>query len=262
MRRLILLLLCLSSHAYALYNGNPSLPMMPEAGLLISKNFWLGLKVGYELDWVYDRKLKMENQHLKHFKKHAYRFESLSNFGVLTLNFADRVEFYTTLGEMFCELSHRPFPDTKISYHTDNHFAWGVGGRAILAYWGDLQVSVNAAYLQSMPSLSSLRVNHIFFSTRDTEFDFSQWQVGFGASYRLAWFIPYIGIDYSDFRTRIDHLDAIDEWIPNSHVTFKDTYPIGIFLGVGFSPRWAFNVNVEARFINENALSVSADFKF
>jgi hypothetical protein len=204
----------------------------------------------------------MEGHHLGHCKKSVYRFETFGHFGVVTLNFNDRVELFSTLGTLNCELSHHPFSNIKISYHTDAHFAWGVGGRAILAYWGDLQVGVNAAYLQSTPSLSSLRMNEKAYSTHHTEFDFTQWQVGIGTSYRFPWVVPYIGVDYSNFRTRIEHLNSISAVIPSSHVTFKDTYPCGIFLGVGFAPHRAFNLNLEARFINENALSLSTDLKF
>lgn len=255
-------LLFLSIKGFALYNGNPSLPMMPEVGAFIPKEVWFGIKGGYEFDFVYDRKLRMEGQHLKHCKKSVHTFESLSNFGVLTFNFNDRVELFTTLGEMSFEIKHTPLSQKKITYHTPAHFTWGVGGRAILAYWGDIQVSVNSAYLQSTPTLSSLKVGNQSYSTRHTEFDFTQWQVGMGVSYRVQWFIPYIGFDFSNFRTRIEHLSSIEFLIPDQHVTFKDSYPCGIFLGFGLSPHRAFNVNFEARFINENAISVSADFKF
>jgi major outer membrane protein len=258
----IVALLLLSAQGFSLYNGNPSLPMMPEVGAFIPRDVWFGIKGGYEFDFVYDRKLHMEGQHLKHYKKSVHTFESVSNFGVFTLNFNDRVEVFTTLGSMSFDICHNPLSQKKISYHTPSHFTWGVGGRAILAYWGDLQVSVNSAYLQSKPTLSSLRVGDKSFSTRHTEFDFTQWQVGFGVSYRLRWFIPYIGADFCDFRTRIDHLRSIEFLIPNEHVTFKESYPVGIFFGFGLSPDRAFNVNFEARFINENAVSASADFKF
>lgn len=264
MRRFLFLLpfVLWSTGAFGLYNGNPSLPMMPETGAFISREAWFGVKIGYELDYVYDRKLRMQGQHLEHSSKKVHTFNSLRNFGVLTLNFSDRVEIFSTLGVMSCDLSHTPFSDTKISYKTDSAFAWGVGGRAILAYWGDIQVSVNAAYLQSTPSLSSLRVGSSTYSTHGTEFDYTEWQIGMGVSYRFSWFIPYIGADFSNFRTRIEDLDSIRATLPSRHATFKDVYPCGIFLGFGLSPNRAFSVNFEARFINENAVSVTADFKF
>lgn len=248
--------------AFALYNGNPSLPMMPETGAFIPKECWFGMKAGYEMDFVYDRKLHMDGHHLGHCSRRVHQFESLSNFGVVTFNFNDRVEIFGNLGSMSCEISHRPFSNTKISYHSSSHFAWGVGGRAILAYWGDLQLSVNAAYVATDSSLSSLKVNSKSFSTRHAEFDLREWQVGIGVSWRLRWFVPYLGADFSDFRARIDHLNSIKFLIPGNHITVKDSYPCGIFSGLGFSPSRAFNVNLEARFINENAVTLSTDFKF
>lgn len=260
--RLIFLLLLMPLSAIALYNGNPSLPMMPEEGLFISKEHWLGLKAGYEFNRVYDRKLHMEGQHLEHCTKKVQKYESLSNFGLVTLNFNDRAELFGSLGSLSSEISHHPFSDTKISYHSGTNFAWGVGGRAILAYWGDLQLSVNAEYVKSHPGLSSLKVNGKSYPTRHAEIDYCEWQVGIGVSYRFNWFVPYIGVDYADFRERIEHLDSIKFLIPSKHVTFKDTYPCGLFLGFGLAAQKAFQLNAEVRFINENAVSLSADFKF
>lgn len=263
MRRFaLLLLLVLPLRAFALYNGNPSFPMMPETGIFIAKEDWLGVKAGYEFDYVYDRKLHLEGQHLEHCSKRVQEYHSLANYGVVTINFNDRVEIFSTLGAMSFKIAHHPFPDTKVSYHTGTHFTWGVGGRAILAYWGDLQVSVNAAYVKSDPRVSSLEVNGKSYSTRQAEIDYSQWQVGIGVSYRVNWFIPYIGVDYSDFRARIEHLNSIKALFPDKHVTFKDSYPSGLYLGFGLSPDRAFNMNVEVRLLNENAVSASADFKF
>jgi len=256
------LLPILTTQGFALYNGNPSLPMMPEEGMFISKEKWFGVKVGYQFDDVYDRRLRMAHRHVDGQRRKVQEYESLSNQGVLTFNFNDRVEIFGTLGVMSFELSQRPFKDTKVSYHTETHFAWGVGGRAILAYWGDLQIGVNASYLHSDLPLSSVRINGESFGKKHAEAEFRQWQIGAGVSYRFHWFVPYVGLDYSDFRTKIEHLNALKFLFHRNHVVFKEVYPLGGFLGFGLSPDKGFNINFEARFINENAVSVSGDFKF
>ncbi|MGC1878729.1 MAG: hypothetical protein WA347_02785 [Rhabdochlamydiaceae bacterium] len=260
--RFLFFFLIVSLNAFALYNGNPSLPMMPEEGTIISKEDWFGLKVGYQLDYVYDRRLRMEHRHVDEERRKVQEYNSLSNQGVVTLNFNDRVEIFGSLGAMQFELSQRPFEDTKVSYHTGSHFAWGVGGRAILAYWGDIQVSVNAAYLQSNPPLSSVEVNDNSYPKKGAEAEFREWQIGAGVSYRWDWFIPYLGFDYSDFRMKIEHLNSLKFLFHRNHVVFKEVYPIGIFLGFGLSPTRGFNINFEARFINENGVSFSGDLKF
>ena len=45
-------------------------------------------------------------------------------------------------------------------------------------------------------------------------------------------------------------------------IVFKEVYPFGIFLGFGLSAEKGLNINFEVRFINENAVSASGDFKF
>jgi hypothetical protein len=260
--RFFFVFLVCSLKAFALYNGNPSFPMMPEEGMFISNEVWFGIKIGDQFDWVYDRRLHMAHRHVDEQRKKVQEYESLSNQGVLTFNFNDRVEIFGSLGAMSFELSQRPFEDTKVSYHTHMHFAWGVGGRAILAYWGDLQVSINAGYLQSNLPLSSVEANGKSYEKKHTVAEFREWQIGAGLSYRYAWFIPYLGFDFSDFRMKIEDLSSLKFLFHRNHIVFKETYPFGIFLGFGLSPEKGFNINFEARFINENALSVSGDFKF
>lgn len=256
----ILLLFPLGIHA--LYNGNPAFPTMPEEGIFIAMEDWLGVKIGYELDWVYYRKIRLEGEIPEHCRKKAGHSHSLDNLGVVTINFIDRVEMFGTLGTLSFDISHHPFSGKKISYHSKSRFAWGVGGRAILAYWGELQLSANASYLDSEPFLSSLRVNNKSYPVQGAHADYREWQIGIGTSYTFHWFIPYVGVDYSDFRTRIDSLDSIGFLIPSKHVTFENSCPFGIYLGFGLASYRAFNMNVEARFISENALSLSADFRF
>lgn len=234
--------------------------MMPEQGAWLSKNGFLGLKTGYLFDDTYDRKLRLVGQGTPSFHHHVGEGNWLSHLGVFTVNFADRVELFTTLGTLSAHWDHHPIEGIKISYHMPTHFCWGIGGRAILAYWKDLQFGVNASYLSYHSSLSSLKINHA--THQEGEVALREWQVGIGISYRFKWFIPYMAMDYSDFRARIGQLKSIRSLVGTTHLTFKDVYPLGPIFGIGISPEKAFNINIECRFINENALSASCDFRF
>lgn len=262
MLQLIFLFLVLSLKAFALYNGNPSFPMMPETGMFIPREAWFGVKTGYQFDDVYDRCLQMAHRHAENQRKKVQEYDSLNNQGLLTLNFNDRAEVFGSLGEMSFELTQRLFKNTKISYRANSHLAWGVGGRAILAYWGNLQVGVDAAYLQSNLPLSSIKVNGSSYEKKDPGAEFRQWQIGAGLSYRFSWFVPYLGFDYSDFRMEINDLNSLKFLFHRNHIVFKEVYPFGIFLGFGLSAEKGLNINFEVRFINENAVSASGDFKF
>ena len=156
----------------ALYNGNPSFPMMPEKGMFISKNCFVGVKVGYEFDEVYDRKLHLVGQGLPHIHKSVNEAHLRTNLGVVTLNLRDRVELFTTLGTLSSSFKHHPVEEFKISYHSVNHFTWGGGGRVILAYWGDVQLSINASYLSCDSPLSSLKVNGSSYQKKERRWTF------------------------------------------------------------------------------------------
>lgn len=259
--RTFLFTILLFSQAHALYNGNPSFPMMPEQSLFFSREEWFGVKVGYQVDGVYDRRLRMVHRHADQ-RKRVQEYESISNQGVLTFNFNDRVELFGNAGVMSFDLDQRPFENAKVSYDSQTHFAWGVGGRAILAYWGDLQIAFAAAYLQSNLPFASVKVNGKSYSKNGAKAEFREWQVGAGVSYRFHWFVPYVGLDFSDFRMKIESLRSLNFLFDRNHVVFKEVYPLGLFLGFGLSPDKGINVNFEARFINENAVSASLDFKF
>jgi len=238
--------------AFALYNGNVSLPMMPQKGVFISENAVLGFKAGYELDWVYNCHLKLHTSNLP--KNQVHDFNSLTQFAVLTLNFIDRVEIFGNLGSLSCHWNHQVNSTHKISYQADPSWAWSIGGRAILAYWGELQFGVNASYLQSHPSLSSLKVNGESFSHKGSHIHLNPWGIGAGVSYRFCWFLPYIGINYLNQTLEVEDLDSLAFFLPKEKTRFKINQPMG--------PEVGFNVNVEARVINEYGCSVSADFKF
>ena len=256
----IVFLLLAQISAFALYNGNVSLPMMPHRGVFISKNACFGCKAGYELDFVYQSHLELDTQPFS--KKQIHDYNSLTQFGVLTLNFNDRVEIFGNLGALSCHWNHRIDSTHKISYKADPSWAWGVGGRAILAYWGDLQLGVNASYVQSHPSLSSVKVNGQAFSHKGAHIDINPWGVGAGVSYRFGWFIPYIGINYLHQILEVEDLDSLAFLLPKEKTQCKNEQPMGLFLGMGVGPEVGFSMNVEARLINEYGCSVSADFKF
>ncbi len=245
----------------ALYNGNPSLPMMPERGLFFSKEAWITLKTGYEWDDLFDRKLILE-EHRPHLKRQAKKYEAMGNFGVLTLGCNDRVELYGVLGSVKANLDYHPYSNDRLKIETDCHFAWMVGGRAILAYWGDVQLGVDAKFFQFNPEIDHLKRNGQSLDSKNASYNYQEWQVGFGVSYRIKFFAPYGGLKYSNVRAKFHHLEALGSVFPEGHFTMKNQYPIGIFLGCGFSPERAFNINFEARLFDETAVTLSGDLRY
>lgn len=250
-------LLCFAQQTVAMYNGNPSSPMTPEQGVFFPHS-WLSLKGGYEFDNVFNRKLKMETHHLH---AHDHKFTSRSQYGVLTLGLGDRVEVYGSLGSSRATLSHQ-VDGNRIHYKTDTHFACTVGGRALFAYWGNVQVGLAASYLHFFPDLRSLSVNEISLSTGHAQMQYHEWQVGGGVSYRMKWLLPYIGVAYSNVQAKFLHLNSLKFLLHKSDFTLDSQKHYGVFVGCGLTPERGISVNAEGRFIDETAFIISADMRF
>ncbi len=69
-------------------------------------------------------------------------------------------------------------------------------------------------------------------------------------------FSPYIGVEASCARAKIKKLSRMDLSSLHSRT------PVGIFLGCGLSPGTRVIINVEARLIDEQAVTVSGDLRF
>jgi len=229
---------------------------MPEYGYLIPKTFPLGIKAGYEVDWTYGA--NFHTRSLDEVENEGYGYNSLAQWGVFTLNFLDRVELFGNAGIFSFQWDQERKGGGHLSYKVDSSFAWGVGGRALLAYWEDLHLSINASYVDCSPSHVLVRVE----STRDWSSDihFNAWQVGGGLSYQFGWFSPYVGVDYLNETIETGHFSS--PLLPDKGFTFTLKNPFGIYLGMGIVLQKGLNFNIEARFINEEALSFSADMKF
>ncbi|MBS0620343.1 MAG: hypothetical protein JSS61_02665 [Verrucomicrobia bacterium] len=259
---LLITLLLPSIGALALYQGNPSFPLMPEQGLFIPSSSIASVKIGYVFDDVFDRKMRMVGQGNPGERSRVKDFGAMTQLGTVTLNLIQRIEAYAGLGVLNMHLSQRPFSEEKIAYRTDWQFAWEVGGRALIAYWGNLHLGISAAYLQSDPSVSSLKVDDSSYKTGRADLFFREWQVGMALSYHLNWFIPYTGLAYSDLRLKFHHLASLSSIFPSHHVTFEDRHPLSFVIGFGIAPKKFVDLNVEARFFGETALTASCDLAF
>lgn len=235
--------------------------MMPEEGLFFKKDAWLTIKGGYEWDDLFNRKLVVK-EHRSRLKRSVKDYAAMANLGVVTVGCNDRVELYGLFGKEKARVSYRPYSDIRLHFKTDRHFAWSVGGRAILAYWGDTQLGVDAKYFQFTPSIHHMTANSVSVPPRRAYYDYREWQVGLGVSHRFKIFFPYAGVKYSDVRAKFHQLKSLNWIFPNREFTMKNKYAMGVFIGLGVSLDRALNVNFEARFYDETAITASSDLRF
>jgi major outer membrane protein len=270
------LLAALPLQVQALYQGNPSLPEIIDEGFFLPSDLFMGIKVGYQRDQVFNRNLQTGRTG----SHHVSESQQLYNQGVLTLNFMDRVEIFGSAGAMTIDISdrQRTFDGTsKVPYqveiHSHNEFTWGAGLRADIIDWCNAAFGVSTNFQYAHPhtrwnALQGATVSN-FSRVRWLE-----WQIGIGLSYHIDIFTPYIGVNYSKVNARVRKTNskAFFLTVPTELLPLPDFIPpsfkmrnydhFGMVLGCDLSNGKYFDLGVEVRLISEEALTLKGDIKF
>lgn len=251
-------LFLLTPSLFALYNGNPDAPALIEEGFFFCKENWFSVKAGYQRDWVFDRNMKAVTQ----IKGHLTDFSYLADQGVLTFNLVDRIELYGSAGATRFSSSNIPFSETRNEYETHDQFSWGAGGRIIIFAWENLTLGANANYARAQPRLRWMTTNGASVTPlRGSKIKFQEWQIGLGFTYQIELFYPYITARYANATARFRHLP--EDFLPNiTHFKAKNRRKFGMSLGCSLSNTSRFDVTVEVRLIDEEAVTLAGEIKF
>jgi hypothetical protein len=86
--------------------------------------------------------------------------------------------------------------------------------------------------------------------------------VDMGLAYKIDIFIPYVGVKYLDAKARVK--DASIAIAADSHnwMKMRNRDPVGVYAGCTLSNSKYFMLTIEARFIDEEAISVVGEMKF
>ena len=254
----LLLILSLKGHLFALYMGNPALPGIIEQGFFFSTENWFAVKTSYERDWVFDRDMKAVSS----ISGRMDDFEYIADQGLLIFNIIDRIEIYGSGGAMRISASHIPLRGVRNEYETHDQFTWGIGGRGLFAEWGNCSFGIDVKYQRAHPTIKWMTQNGTPVNPRvGSKISFHEWQVGLGVSYQVALFYPYIAVKYSNAQARFKHLPT--GFFPNTrHFKVKNRRKFGMAIGTTLSNGSRFDVSVEARIIDEQAITLAAQIKF
>jgi hypothetical protein len=240
----------------ALYFGNPMEPEIIDRGIILSPENWASARVGYEGNYVFNRRLEARDGSTGGIDE----FQYLLNQGVATVNFLDRFEVYGSFGAMSASFSNRPHVDHKRrEYQTNDAFSWGVGGRAELFHWGESVLGVGGSYQFARPPMKWNTLDGVSSST-SAILHYGEWQVGVGMSHRIDPFIPYIAVLYSHVGasvTKISH-----DFLPHSDFKMVSREHWGLAMGCSFSTSEIFDLGVEVRLFDEEAISLAGSAKF
>jgi hypothetical protein len=240
---------------------NTSAPQLIEEGFFISRDSLVDFRAGYEGDFVADA--RMQQHEVSSGRVDSYEQET--NSGTVTLNFLDRLDVYGLCG------SSRTCADWRFTISGDVHraqletlysFLWGVGARGILYESGCFAFGMGGRFEHSKYDNLWMTIDGIVQQVSGTELHWRVWQIDVDMSYKIDIFTPYIGIKYSNVRSGVG---VFSTPISNSGVGmnfFENRTPVGVFIGCSLSSGKYFMLNIEGRLIDEEAVTISGDFRF
>jgi hypothetical protein len=260
MRKFILLFLS----TFSLFSApveNPAFPSIIQKGFWMPKDYWLGIRTGYEGDFVADAKLEQ-------FEEGNGRVDDYtqeSNCGAFTLNFMRRVDVFTVLG------SSRTYADWRFTssgltqraqVETLYDFIWGVGTRGILFCRDCWTIGAGARYESAHYNNLWITIDGAPAHVSGSYLHWREWQVDLDFAYNIDIFTPYIGVKYSNARTVIGNVDVPIANDGSGMNQFKNRIPVGVFIGCTLSTGKYFMLNVEGRLVDEEAVTISGDIRF
>jgi hypothetical protein len=264
MKRLFAIIICLGflisvSAAYAAPVGNIATPSTLRKGIIYQdKDAQFAVVAGGEIDLTWDQKLKNQSN-----KTEYYQYGG--KIGVLIM---DRFMPYAVLGAAEAKKQAFNIDGRKIRWDTKYDFIWAVGGTAMLYETkltgmgdGTLRIGVDGRYRQSHLKIDKIVRDDVEIAgslVSESKYKLEQWQIALAASYQVDQFSPYVGVKYS---AATGDAKATIGTTPYK-VDFKNKNHVGLFLGGDLVVNDSFTANIEGRFIDETALSLSGVMRF
>lgn len=243
--------------------GNTSAPELIQEGFFISCDSWMNFRLGYEGDFVADGRMKQYDQ--GHGRVDTY--EQDTNSGTVTINILDRLDVYGVFGSSRTQADWR-FTDpatgtvTRIDLETKYCFLWGAGARAILYEWCNTSLGLGGRYSSCNYRPEWLTADGLVQSVDGSHFQWREWQINLDVSYKIDLFTPYIGVKYSNARTHMkDFSVPLSSSLTGSN-SFENRVPVGLYVGCALSTGKYFMLNIEGRLLDEEAVTISGDFRF
>ncbi len=273
MKKLLALVagLAAAGSAFAAPVGNPAAPMQYTDGVFFCDDCscW-SLRAGYRGDFVFDRKLESGRTGFGSGTIDTYSL--YTNAGVLTLNLWDRLDIYGVWGATSQDLSTK-LQDTagtasydEINFETKS--IWAVGAKAVLWCWnwgcncGTTTLGADANYESVSSANAQTWVKNGAVSTHATRTTaatrYKEWQVSLGLAHRVALLTPYVAVKWSSA-----HANAGGRFNATSELPgLKSQRHWGWALGTTLVDAGRMTVSGEARFVDEKAATVTAEFRF
>lgn len=249
---LVVLLSVIFVNVYAAPVGNLAEPKMLGKGIFIPEDGLVSLRAGYQGDFVFDRRLKDLDD-----------AEINTNAGTVTLNINKKVDIYGIFGATDGTFEET-YNSTKVKYGTDTAFSWGVGAKAILFEYKDTIVGLDGKYFNAEPDLDKVIIGGVTLDLPNADIteakvEYDEYQIALGVAQKINMFVPYGGVKYSRAKGKLA-VTYLGTKYESDDAKNKDE--VGLFIGCSILPLKNVSLNLEGRFLDEEALMVSGQIRF
>ncbi len=261
MKKIIMLILIIfSSKIFAASVYNPLNPEIITDGFFISPASWINFRLGYEGNFVSDSRMdkKIGLGKVDNFKQDI-------NSATITLNLQNRIDIFGVLGAARIRSNWR-FDNlatiSRIELETNYRLYWAVGTKIILYQWGSTALSVGSRYSKADPTISFVTLDGAPQTIGNTKIKYKDWQIDMGLAHQIDIFIPYLGVKYLNAKAEIRNSSVVLAENLQTSMKMKNEDRFGIYLGCSLSNSKYFLLTIEARFIDEEAISVMGELRF
>jgi hypothetical protein len=198
---------------------------------------------GYIYDYTSNKDYVAENQAIHKFGLHT----QTASFSLI---FIERLQFFGTAGGSKEIVEEKPLYEMIWDAHTNYHFSWSAGAKAILMQWGQTFLSADFTYFEIPSSQRSFfkylnRMNLNLEEVGKKKLSLDEWQASLGLSSRFFFLTPYIGGTY--LRSKL-----------HAEQTYRNDLNWGYFYGLTLSLTGRLHLNFERRVRDESAYTFSS----
>jgi len=237
--------------------GNIAKPAMLKSVMKSDENAKVGGIVEGEFDFGKDRKIKDSDSDTE------FRFLG-SKIGAI---FENKFIIYGLLGSASYE---EAFTDegSKIKIESKEDLAWGIGATAIL-YEKKLKDSIlrfgiDGRWRTTDLDIDKVTIDNVVYTipsgnVTNLSLEYSEWQFAGAASLEWGKLVPYIGVKYSDIDATIK-ATVLGTTYEDSSAKLDNH--LGVFAGCDLLILDSMSVNIEGRFVDEEALTLGVAVRF
>ena len=191
--------------------------------------------------------------------------------GKFIYSFADIVDIYGILGQTNDVEYKAKILNSDVTFNLKDTFIWGAGMRAPIYELKDnygaesiFKIFVDVKYQQiNDMDYKSVTINNTTYHKSDIggniKAKWEEYQISLGISKKIGHFVPYSGLMYSHVKASAKAIVSGTTYNLGSDRADKTT---GVFVGCSFVPTDQFSIDLQGRFIADEAFTVKATYKF